>query len=440
MKQVLPYVLALSFLAACGCEKKQVDVRPVLKVTSNPKGALVFLDGKQLAKTPVRARVPAGAHLIKLSKPDYRDAWRMVRCAPKATVKVEVELERISAAVMVRSEPPGARVLVSGNEVGETPLILRDQPVGKQSAVLKKVNYSSVNVAWNVEGPRPVSVKAELLSNVANLKVTSTPSEAHLLIDDVARGVTPFAGNVERGTHKITLKKQGYAVHEEVVALQRGDEKSVAAELRMLPGSLSVASNPPGAALSVNDKPYGSTPVVIKNLTPGKYSLQLRQEGYDPYNQTVVVSPGQRTEVSYDLDSNRGGVDVVVHPPGVTIYLDGVRQGMTKPGESEDLSEVFELRELGVGKHTLKFAHKRATPPDKTIKVNVRKGETSRVGPFEMWIADTVLTLKDGTEMTGRLKKRDETRKMILFEPEPHIAQRYGFNEIETVKPLRLEE
>ena len=55
-------------LAGCG-EKKQEDPRAVLRINSKPQDAEVVLLGKPQGKTPVGCRIPAGAHLRKLSKP-----------------------------------------------------------------------------------------------------------------------------------------------------------------------------------------------------------------------------------------------------------------------------------------------------------------------------------------------------------------------------------
>ena len=69
-------------------------------------------------------------------------------------------------------------------------------------------------------------------------------------------------------------------------------------------------------------------------------------------------------KVNLQLDSNLGGIDLVANPPGVTIYIDGVKKGVTEPGENPKFSKVFEVRGLRTGKHTVKMAHKRATPPE----------------------------------------------------------------------------
>jgi hypothetical protein len=127
----------------------------------------------------------------------------------------------------------------------------------------------------------------------------------------------------------------------------------------------------------------------------------------------------------------------------VTIYIDGKRLGISAEGEDKLTSKVFEIRNLSSQEHTLKIAHKRAVPPEKEIKVKVEKGQISRPKPLNMWIADTYVKLRNGREMRGKIRQQN-TLEIILEQPDEGgrgiIAQRYGRNEIETIRELKENE
>lgn len=53
--------------------------------------------------------------------------------------------------------------------------------------------------------------------------------------------------------------------------------------------SLAVRTNPPGAQVHLNATKVGTTPVTIKNVKPGTYTLKITRTGYVPVSQTVKV-------------------------------------------------------------------------------------------------------------------------------------------------------
>ncbi|MDD1654518.1 MAG: PEGA domain-containing protein [Methanomicrobiales archaeon] len=64
------------------------------------------------------------------------------------------------------------------------------------------------------------------------------------------------------------------------------------------PGSVSVSSLPPGAAVYLDGTYQGTTPVEIANLTPGTHLVRLRMEGYGDREMAIVVEAGNRTSVT----------------------------------------------------------------------------------------------------------------------------------------------
>ena len=59
------------------------------------------------------------------------------------------------------------------------------------------------------------------------------------------------------------------------------------------PGTLSVASDPPGAAVYVDGRFVGETPLDVKNLPPGDHRVRLVKDGYLENGRVVSVSAGK---------------------------------------------------------------------------------------------------------------------------------------------------
>ena len=66
-------------------------------------------------------------------------------------------------------------------------------------------------------------------------------------------------------------------------------------------GSLSVDSRPMAAAVTINGKPSGNTPVTINDLAPGEYRVVMVMAGYRNFATTVRVVAGERARAAASL-------------------------------------------------------------------------------------------------------------------------------------------
>ena len=63
-------------------------------------------------------------------------------------------------------------------------------------------------------------------------------------------------------------------------------------------GSLEVVSDPPGAAVSIDGAPRGTTPIIINGLAAGIHEVQLTREGYTPLVLRKAVREGRDETLS----------------------------------------------------------------------------------------------------------------------------------------------
>jgi hypothetical protein len=202
-----------------------------------------------------------------------------------------------------------------------------------------------------------------------------------------------------------------------------------------LPGSLEITTTPPGADISINDEPHGTSPLKLNSLAAGKYTVKATKGTFDSVYKEVVVVSGQKSSVEFAMTKNTGGIDLVVNPPGTTIYLNGKPQGVTQKGENPMLSKIFQIRGINAGDYEVTTAHKRGVPDTKTITVAVTKGQIARPKPISLWVANAELKLKkDGQVFIGLLYA--ESADKISFGPEPGVKIEYNRNEVESLKPI----
>lgn len=436
---LLTVFLTAMFLFA-GCRKNTEDTRAILRLTSTPKGAAVTFLHKDMGTTPVGFRVPAGNYLVKFSKPGYYPVWKNVSLKSKEKRELAVTLEPETASVLFETKPSGAAIHFQDKLIGETPFTLKDLPHGEYTALVKLAGYSPQTVSWEITNPRPRMIRTELVSNVGAISVESTPSAASVMLNGAPSGTTPYKTRLEQGKYTVKVAKAGYTVYEQAVLVSREKTTYVKAVLEPLPGTLVIQTKPVNAQIRINGKDYGTAPVKAANLPRGEYKIEAETAGYDAVRTTVNLPAGKTVERTLTLTSNTGGIDLVTYPPGITIYLDGRELGSTLIDKANpEISEVFSIRDLKPGKHTLTLAHKQARPNKKNITVTISKGKIERLNNLSMWIANCTLKLKTGSTMHGRFVA-EQGKDRILFEPEPGITYTYKRSEIESITPLKREE
>ena len=71
-------------------------------------------------------------------------------------------------------------------------------------------------------------------------------------------------------------------------------------------GSLIVSSQPSGAYVSLNGRPAGTTPLVLKNQRVGSRAVRIELDGYEAWTSAVQVVTNTSTIVRADLKTMRG--------------------------------------------------------------------------------------------------------------------------------------
>jgi hypothetical protein len=151
--------------------------------------------------------------------------------------------------------------------------------------------------------------------------VRSTPAGATVFVDDERRGVTPLAlQEMELGTRRVRIQRDGFTTEERQVTLTRSrPSRSVDVRLaraqapsqRPAPqpaapaartGTLVIESRPSGAAIVLNGRRVGATPLTLDDVEPGTYTVQLQLPTYRPITTTVRVVAGARARAAASLE------------------------------------------------------------------------------------------------------------------------------------------
>ncbi len=113
------------------------------------------------------------------------------------------------------------------------------------------------SAAVETTAPKGPLVDTEIASNIAKSTVT--------VVDTDQTGPAPFKAKLEKDkSYKVRVEAPGYARYEVDV---KGGQDKVTAKLAAKPHVLSVASEPPGAAIFIDNAPTGKVTPFDVELT-----------------------------------------------------------------------------------------------------------------------------------------------------------------------------
>ena len=136
-----------------------------VRVIADRQGVAVFLDGKEVGKTPYEAAVAVGSHKLVLRTADnlyYQELVLVVWHGKEYPIKGTLTFK--GARLTVTSEPPGAKVIVDGKEVGVTPLKPLDLSAGDHELRVELEGHEAhddkVTLVVGKEMARVINLKA----------------------------------------------------------------------------------------------------------------------------------------------------------------------------------------------------------------------------------------------------------------------------------------
>lgn len=214
-------------------------------LTSDPPGAVLWVEGESAGETPLTAEIMMGTSTIELRLPGHK-TWSEELQVPNndPIVLEQVVLEKADNLVRLESRPSRASVTVDGEYRGETPLELEMKPGHEYQFRFSKAGYKASRRNLFVEEGSEVSLRAELEPILGRVVVRGKPADAMLFVDGAARGTVNQALLLTARPHKIEIRKTGYESFQGSVLPNPDLEQEVSVTLRSLE-DIRLARTPP---------------------------------------------------------------------------------------------------------------------------------------------------------------------------------------------------
>ncbi len=166
-----------------------------LAVTSTPSGADVYLDGLLRGLTPITLEAAAGVHEVRAEADGYQAETVMVEVVSGNETPLHLTLlsapvatassGSITGAVRVVSEPPGAAIVIDGEQRGIAPRTVRELPAGDHRLVLTVAGYAPIEETVSIAAGETIFVNRTLIrlpptTTTKRTVPTTTPKKSPL--------------------------------------------------------------------------------------------------------------------------------------------------------------------------------------------------------------------------------------------------------------------
>ncbi|MGD0791919.1 MAG: PEGA domain-containing protein [Terriglobales bacterium] len=307
-------------------------------------------DGSTAAPRPTKAAKPSSSSTQPLAQtavaaPIEKPAPPVAEAQPSLTVR-QVEKRSsnsrrralapapvpvvIPGQALIDSSPQGAQFQVDGKSDPSwvTPFNLTGLSPGKHIISASKSGYSSEIRSVEVAAGSKSSLTLHLSPVNALMVVNSTPPGADVIMDGKpTRRVTPAQFAVEKGSHTVLLRKQGYL--DETVTADLGPAQNFqyspvlkalgnAEDIRTVGkfnklfghggestagmGSIGIHTQPKGAQVAINQRVLDKTSPVNVMLGPGNYIVDITLTGFKPVHKVVSVDKGGKAAIDEILE------------------------------------------------------------------------------------------------------------------------------------------
>ncbi len=205
---------------------------PVARITSDPSGAGVSVDGRNRGTTPLQLDdLEPGRHQVEITRSGYRPYYG------------EFTITGQFGSIVVTTDPVGAEVLLDDKSRGTTPdggLALVKVPYGRHTITARLSGYNDEVRTVDLKSAGPLGVTCRLGYSKGWLVVNSDPPGAGLLVNDMMGAKTPYVLELEPARYKLSLTRRGYYDWTGDANVQYGESTIVRAtldrmEMRKLP-------------------------------------------------------------------------------------------------------------------------------------------------------------------------------------------------------------
>ena len=334
-----------------------------VSVVTNPPGAQVkicYIDmekGDSSDVVEVKAKTPTKVDGLRPGKANiiatcegYRDIEKLCTIQPDGTIDCALVLPPIKRNLIIVTTPPEADLTIDGEvryEKTNDRLVLPDQSPGHTIHIVASCpGFENTEKTLTIEAGAETDITVPIRLNPKPSKIIITSKQRGTAVyfdnDTEPTGVTGEKA-IERvkpiGQLKVIGRIKGFKDDIRDVIVRPGKDYTIVLDPIPQAGWLKVTTTPPGAVITIDDKPQGHTPfdtpleVELKEV-----EVKAVLDHYYPMVQKITVPTGEEKPLDLVLKPKPGHLMITTTPPGAHVLLDGVDKAVTPLAQPIELS------------------------------------------------------------------------------------------------------
>ena len=350
----------LSYSLSLDEERQAVNLMPIVTVDG-----IQFSSGRS---------IKPGRHLLNVRSAGIetfdRHFWVIFGDKDLGTLP----LESSKGGLAVTVNPTPAIILVKRGDTilrqGQAPFSVDRLPVGDYVVIVRRGEYEE---SRTIRIQRDQTTESKIELDIGSVELSCDPPDADFELFGDGRngnggrhwsGKTPIRiDDVAVGNYQLRVERKGWKL-EANVWVNRG---SVANSRTEFPyGSIVLTSEPSGLATTCNGMEVGRTPITLRELKPGPYTLTAT-DGENELSADITVGPREQARHSFAF--HYGTVHLTSTPPGATVFRKGKEIGTTP----------LTLAQLAVGLGAVVDVRLNGYAPSLGFALNVVEGVTTNL-------------------------------------------------------------
>jgi len=275
-------------------------------VNTDPAGAAVVIDGEAHGATPVTATLKAGPHTIELSTKEGVRRTMTVNVTANQQLSQFIEMPKAAAGtgdLQVRTDPPGAKVVVDGQNRGTSPVTVKELAPGSHVVVLQN-DLGSVNEDVTIQPGATASLvvplKAPQGAPVSGWISITAPAELQIFESDRLLGTSRTDRiMVAAGRHDIEITNEALGFRTtQSIQVAPGQVARLRPDWPM--GTIAINATP-WANVTLDGKELGETPVGNTSVPIGTHEVIFRHPQLGEQRITATVTANSPARLSVDM-------------------------------------------------------------------------------------------------------------------------------------------
>ncbi len=299
-------------------------------LSGEPASAVVSVQGLFAPRIGSHWLLIPGAHRVHAQATGYKPFDAQITVTNDTLQAHTIRLTPLPGRLTITLSPvTQASVWVDGEVAGKAPGTLATIEAGAREVLVEAPRYLPFLTQLQVRGQgQEETLAVKLLPAWADLTVSSQPTGAQVSVDGKLLGATPLSAELLHGERKLTLTRPGYKPWSRVLKVLPGHAVDIAdVTLSKADGWLEIVTDPRGAAVTVDGRYRGESPVKLQVAPDAAHRVTAMKAGYEPQSASTQVASDDTTDVTLQLVPELAVINLITQPVDAELMLDGKPAG-----------------------------------------------------------------------------------------------------------------